>query len=153
MLHVPYSNLSLLFGPLKWAQIIYNIFYLLKRPEGRTVGALVYAHLLWLGSWHPWWGLEFVEMTSHHVLCFFFLRHLHSYLVCITPKILILIASPTLRIIIVVGEATLPSLIYPCNLPQLQMNCFDRTITIGMITSTKIKPYWMTLALIWLHIM
>ena len=47
MLKAPYSSLSLLFGPLKLTQIIYNIFYLLKRPEGRTVGVPVYAHFLW----------------------------------------------------------------------------------------------------------
>jgi len=34
---------------LRASQIIYNIFYLLRRPEGRKVSVLVYAHLLWLG--------------------------------------------------------------------------------------------------------
>jgi len=43
MLKTPYSRLSLLFEPLIEPKIIYNIFYLLRKPKGRTVGDLVYA--------------------------------------------------------------------------------------------------------------
>jgi len=42
MLNAHYSSLSLLFGTLKKAQII----YLVRRPKERIVGVLVYAQLL-----------------------------------------------------------------------------------------------------------
>jgi len=36
MLKVPYSSLSLLFGPLKRAQIIYNIFVSYKKTKRKN---------------------------------------------------------------------------------------------------------------------
>ena len=63
---------SLLFGPLKWAQLFTTYLYLIRRPKGRIVGVTVYAQLLWWGPCDPWWSYELVaEMTVHHVLCLF----------------------------------------------------------------------------------
>jgi len=69
MLKAPYSSISLLFGPLKWAQFIYITFLLWKRLEGKTSDILVIASSF-ADAFSSFGGVDlYTEMTNLFVRC------------------------------------------------------------------------------------